>query len=952
MIVIYKSSRKMANFLAKIVVVIGILFVNLCLIGSVFSINVQKANAAWLTGYAYRREVTINSSQVSTTTSAFPVLATTTLDSLKTTANGGNVETSNGYDMVWTDSDGSTILNYEVEKYDASTGEIVHWINTDLTAATNKILYLYYGKSGDSDHSNASGVWDTDYQSVWHFNQTSGALLDSTSNSYDSQASQITTQGSATGQIDGADYFDDTIDDYIDAGDVLELDFPISISVWTHPENSTDFDPIVTSNNISTAYTGYWLTVTSNNSMELGYGNGGALSSANRLSRFSSNSSVPQNAWTHVVAVIGSTNAADMHIYINGTLDDYLYSGSASTYDKANASDFVIGKRAPNSNEYAGIMDEVRVSNKVLDANWVQTEYNNQVSVSSFMTIAAEESGNTTPNAPTLVSPANASYTSDDTPTLSANYSDNDTGDTGTTNYRISSSSLADCVSNTNIVATGTSSATASNNEDTTYTPGSSIGSEGTYYWCAQNNDGVATSSWTQMGSFILDTTAPTNVGIDSVTADSSSQITVVANTATDSSAGLNSAPYWFDETSGNSGATDSSSYQASATYVDSGLSPNTQYSYRVKARDAADNESSYSSALSVYTLANVPTSLSLSTSRTQISSAWSANSNPSGTEYYIENTTAGTNSGWTTDTSWTSTGLNCGTAYSFKVKARNADSVETSYSSVVSASTGGCIGGGAPADFYAPISVPDSGWQVAVSNPNSQSSGGVIEISDRYVSLSFNADSSISGISISRYPDFHDGAIQAYSPSIDWDICSSFGGLIKDDVCPAGNYTLYIKFYNSYGRSSESIEQKIYYNPNVESRRYRLIKYPNDPKVYKLENNIKYWIKDADTFNSLGYKWTNIEIISEDKVYPSGSDIGANQTKYNFVSYLSYGSIGQEVRDLQSLLKDLGFFNYPSITGYYGSVTTLAVKDFQVAYNINPLGVVGPQTREKLNSL
>ena len=119
---------------------------------------------------------------------------------------------------------------------------------------------------------------------------------------------------------------------------------------------------------------------------------------------------------------------------------------------------------------------------------------------------------NTSPNIPTLISPANSSFTSDDTPTLSANYSDSDTGDTGTTNYRISSSSLSDCIDTDgiNIVASGTSSATSDEDEDTEWIHSSSIGIDRTYYWCAQNNDGVAASAWTAMGTLILDTTGPT----------------------------------------------------------------------------------------------------------------------------------------------------------------------------------------------------------------------------------------------------------------------------------------------------------------------------------------------------------------------------------------------------------------------------------------------------------
>jgi len=120
-------------------------------------------------------------------------------------------------------------------------------------------------------------------------------------------------------------------------------------------------------------------------------------------------------------------------------------------------------------------------------------------------------STNASPSAPTLVSPANASYTNDTTPTLSANYLDPDSADVGTTNYRISSSGLADCTNNTNVIAWGTSSATSDENENTSITisAGQALSSDATYYWCAQNNDGTATSSWTTMGSFTLDTTAP-----------------------------------------------------------------------------------------------------------------------------------------------------------------------------------------------------------------------------------------------------------------------------------------------------------------------------------------------------------------------------------------------------------------------------------------------------------
>ena len=73
---------------------------------------------------------------------------------------------------------------------------------------------------------------------------------------------------------------------------------------------------------------------------------------------------------------------------------------------------------------------------------------------------------------------------------------------------------------------------------------------------------------------------------------------------------------------------------------------------------------------------------------QTSIQANWTANGNPSGTDYYCENVTNGTNSGWITGTSWNSTGLACGTRYEFRVMARNGDNVNTTWTALDDTST------------------------------------------------------------------------------------------------------------------------------------------------------------------------------------------------------------------------------------------------------------------------
>jgi len=71
----------------------------------------------------------------------------------------------------------------------------------------------------------------------------------------------------------------------------------------------------------------------------------------------------------------------------------------------------------------------------------------------------------------------------------------------------------------------------------------------------------------------------------------------------------------------------------------------------------------------------------------------------------------------------------------------------------------------------------------------------------------------------------------------------------------------------------------------------------------------------------------------------------------YLFKNFLSIGTRGEEVRQLQLKLKELGYFTYSAITGYYGSFTADAVKRFQTSMGISPVGYVGPATRAALNS-
>ena len=78
---------------------------------------------------------------------------------------------SDGTDIVFTASDGTTELAYEIERFDQSTGEVIAWVKIPtVSASDNTDIYLYYKGTATSS---SSSVWDSSYKLVWHLNQTS-----------------------------------------------------------------------------------------------------------------------------------------------------------------------------------------------------------------------------------------------------------------------------------------------------------------------------------------------------------------------------------------------------------------------------------------------------------------------------------------------------------------------------------------------------------------------------------------------------------------------------------------------------------------------------------------------------------------------------------------------------------------------------------------------------------
>ncbi|MFV2045108.1 MAG: right-handed parallel beta-helix repeat-containing protein, partial [Anaerolineales bacterium] len=346
-------------------------------------------NASW----QYRKQITIQSSQVDTNLTNFPVF----IDLADLGSDFFSNVNSDGGDIRVTNSDGTTEMAREVVAINtgALTGEL-HFRADSLSSASNTSFYIYYGNIGASDYAvtaiyGRNNVWSNGYDAVWHLEEDAGGTgslnlyVDSTGNGNDGD-DQITATGQLGKLGNGQEL--DGLADYIDMGDVLDYPDPADFTLesWIRPTISGlplgDQMTFISKWGGSGSDRSYRFEVETDATLTLLLG-GGAIG-------INSSTVMVTDTW-YQAAVTVSQSSDEVRLYLDGTEES---SNLAVTNALGNSTyGFNLGRRADAATPqwFDGNLDEARVSSTIRSAGWLSTGFNNQDSPSTFYNVGAQE---------------------------------------------------------------------------------------------------------------------------------------------------------------------------------------------------------------------------------------------------------------------------------------------------------------------------------------------------------------------------------------------------------------------------------------------------------------------------------------------------------------------------------------------------------------------------------
>ncbi len=383
--------------------------------------STSSAGGSWYdNAWSERRLVSIDPAQVSTTQTNFPVLLT----GANFDASFFSTVSSTGLDIIFADSDGTTLLPREIVAVSTTAQTLEAYVRIPSVSDTvTTTFYVYYGNDA-STVTNSTSVW-VNQVAVWHMQEDptittdgrcgggSDAMCDSTANNNHATStnfvtSDVTSTPSGSGyQFGGTKVFNAQSDTSLDLG-------VHSISFWMRPDSTQNTENVysIMGKNCS------------GQSWDLQYDNDGDIwNGSTQPSPFSrmlswnkdaatdpyvisASGSITEDAWQYITFTWDETYGPTSGRYFSNGVELSYYGaevdGLAPPNDFTCGNVYIGGLFEGDTRGFHGGMDEMRITTGTLSSAYVLTEYNNQSAPATFASVGSSE-GNPTGTS-TLVS--------------------------------------------------------------------------------------------------------------------------------------------------------------------------------------------------------------------------------------------------------------------------------------------------------------------------------------------------------------------------------------------------------------------------------------------------------------------------------------------------------------------------------------------------------------------
>lgn len=313
-----------------------------------------------------------NVSQLPGSLSGFPAYLTITDVALKF-GGGGFMGDSTARDACFFEDSGyTTPIPSKNLYYDGSLGTLkVRFKRLNLVLSST--FYLAYGDPGVSTCGQAV-VWDSNYRTVLDWGHASLSLVNSTGGANATQGNAALAT-SVAGIVDDAMQCANGTNQWIDAGNLPSNSATaITVSFWVNPAAfAGSYNAMVGKNDGGSSSFVVHIKSTGKLAVYLQSSGGGANYDG-------TGSALSAGTWYHVAATYDSTNG--LKGYINGVVDGSA--AAAGTLSTGSVTSLRICRNWNDTTFAPGKYDEVRASDIARSPNWIKTEYQNELSPSTF----------------------------------------------------------------------------------------------------------------------------------------------------------------------------------------------------------------------------------------------------------------------------------------------------------------------------------------------------------------------------------------------------------------------------------------------------------------------------------------------------------------------------------------------------------------------------------------